>query len=208
MGELLVLHPQNPQRQFLRKAAEALQAGELIVYPTDSCYALGCAIGDKEAMARLAKIRGVDKHHHFTLVCRDLSEIAKYAKVSNSQYRLLKAATPGAYTFILEATREVPKRLMHEKRRTIGIRVPDHPIPRLLLEALGEPLMSSTLLLPGEPYPLTDAAEIFERIGHQVACVLDGGHCGLEPTTIVDLSSETPKLIRQGKGELALVGLQ
>jgi tRNA threonylcarbamoyl adenosine modification protein (Sua5/YciO/YrdC/YwlC family) len=207
MGELLVLHPKNPQLQFLKKAADALRAGEIIVYPTDSCYALGCALGDKDAMARLAKIREVDKHHHFTLVCRDLSEIAKYAKVSNSQYRLLKAATPGAYTFILEATREVPKRLMHEKRRTIGIRVPDHPIPRLLLQALGEPLMSSTLLLPGEPYPLTDAEEIFERIGREVAYVLDGGNCGLEPTTIVDLSGDAPVLIRQGKGDLALLGL-
>ena len=207
MGELLVLHPKNPQLQFLKKAADALRAGEVIVYPTDSCYALGCALGDKDAMARLAKIREVDKHHHFTLVCRDLSEIAKYAKVSNSQYRLLKAATPGAYTFILEATREVPKRLMHEKRRTIGIRVPDHPIPRLLLEALGEPLMSSTLLLPGEPYPLTDAEEIFERIGRQVAYVLDGGNCGLEPTTIVDLSGDAPVLIRQGKGDVTVRGL-
>jgi tRNA threonylcarbamoyl adenosine modification protein (Sua5/YciO/YrdC/YwlC family) len=207
MGELVELHPKNPQVHLLRKAADAMRAGEVIVYPTDSCYALGCAIGDKEAMERLARIRDVDKHHHFTLVCRDLSEIAKYARVSNSQYRLLKSATPGPYTFILEATREVPKRLTHQKHRTIGIRVPDHPVPRLLLEALGEPLMSSTLLLPGDEYPLTDAGEIHHRIGHQVAWVLDGGNCGLEPTTIVDLSGDVPVLVRQGKGALSVLGL-
>jgi tRNA threonylcarbamoyl adenosine modification protein (Sua5/YciO/YrdC/YwlC family) len=207
MGELFTLHPKNPQIHLLKKAVEAMRRGEVIVYPTDSCYALGCAIGDKGAMEEIARIRQTDRHHQFTLVCRDLSEISKYARVENWQYRLLKAATPGPYTFILEATREVPKRLQHEKRRTIGIRVPDHPVPRLLLEELGEPLMSSTLLLPGDEYPLTDAGEIFHRLGARVAYVLDGGNCGLEPTTVVDLANRAPVLVRQGKGDTAVLGM-
>jgi tRNA threonylcarbamoyl adenosine modification protein (Sua5/YciO/YrdC/YwlC family) len=206
MSELLELHPKNPQLRLVRKAVEAIRAGGVIVYPTDSCYALGCAIGDKGAMERIATIRQTDKHHHFTLVCRDLSEIARYARVENWQYRLLKASTPGPFTFLLEATREVPRRLQNPKRRTIGIRVPDHPVPQLLLAELGEPLMSSTLLLPGDPYPLTDAEEIFARLRHQVAVVLDGGNCGLEATTVVDLSAGAPVIVRFGKGDPARLG--
>ncbi|MBS0373506.1 MAG: threonylcarbamoyl-AMP synthase [Proteobacteria bacterium] len=206
MSELLELHPKNPQLRLVRKAVEAIRAGGVIVYPTDSCYALGCAIGDKGAMERIATIRQTDKHHHFTLVCRDLSEIARYARVENWQYRLLKATTPGPFTFLLEATREVPRRLQNPKRRTIGIRVPDHPVPQLLLAELGEPLMSSTLLLPGDLYPLTDAHEIHARLRHQVAVVLDGGNCGLEATTVVDLSAGGPVIVRQGKGDPARLG--
>ena len=190
----------------MRQAVQAIQAGGVIVYPTDSCYALGCAIGDKGAMERIAHIRQTDKHHFFTLVCRDLSEIARYARVENWQYRLLKAATPGPYTFILEATREVPRRLLNPKRRAIGIRIPDHPVPLLLLEELGEPLMSSTLSLPGDKYPLTDAAEIYARLKNEVAVVLDGGNCGLDPTTVVDLTGGAPVIIRVGKGDPARLG--
>jgi tRNA threonylcarbamoyl adenosine modification protein (Sua5/YciO/YrdC/YwlC family) len=206
MSELLELHPKTPQVRLVRRAVEAMRAGQVIVYPTDSCYALGCALGDKAAMEQIARIRHTDRHHHFTLVCRDLSEIARYARVENWQYRLLKAATPGAYTFILPATREVPRRLQNPKRRTIGIRVPAHPVPQLLLAELGEPLMSSTLLLPGDPYPLTDAREIHARLGHEVGVVLDGGNCGLEPTTVVDLAGSAPVVVRQGKGDVARFG--
>ncbi len=206
MSQLLELHPKTPQLRLVRLAADAVRAGGVIVYPTDSCYALGCALGDKAAMGRIAKIRDTDKDHHFTLVCRDLSEIARYARVENWQYRLLKSCTPGPYTFILEATREVPRRLQNPKRRTIGLRVPDHPVPLLLLEALGEPLMSSTLSLPGDAYPLTDAADIYARLKHQVEIVLDGGNCGLEPTTVVDLAGGAPVIVRQGKGEISRFG--
>jgi tRNA threonylcarbamoyl adenosine modification protein (Sua5/YciO/YrdC/YwlC family) len=206
MSQLVELHPKNPQVRLIRRAVAAVRAGGVIVYPTDSCYALGCALGDKAAMERIARIRQTDKAHHFTLVCRDLSEIARYARVENWQYRLLKACTPGPYTFILEATREVPRRLQNPKRRTIGIRVPDHPVPLLLLEELGEPLMSSTLLLPGDPYPLTNAREIHGRLQHQVDLVLDGGNCGLEPTTVVDLAGPAPVVVRIGKGDVARLG--
>ena len=206
MSQLLELHPKNPQVRLVRQAVAAMRSGGVIVYPTDSCYALGCAIGDKGAMERIAHIRQTDKHHFFTLVCRDLSEIARYARVENWQYRLLKAATPGPYTFILEATREVPRRLLNPKRRAIGIRIPDHPVPLLLLEELGEPLMSSTLSLPGDKYPLTDAAEIYARLKNEVAVVLDGGNCGLDPTTVVDLTGGAPVIIRVGKGDPARLG--
>lgn len=201
MSQLFHLHPKDPQRRLLRQAADRLRAGGLIVYPTDSCYALGCQIGDKDAMERLARVRQTDKHHHFTLVCRDLSEIAKYAKVGTWQYRLLRANTPGPYTFLLQATREVPRRLQHAKRATIGIRIPDHPVPQLLLEELGEPLMTSTLLLPGDDLPMTDATEIHERLRNVVDIVLDGGNCGLEPTTVVDLSGDAPVVVREGRGD-------
>jgi tRNA threonylcarbamoyl adenosine modification protein (Sua5/YciO/YrdC/YwlC family) len=206
MSQLLELHPKNPQLRLIRRAAEAVRAGGVIVYPTDSCYALGCALGAKAAMERIARIRQTDKDHHFTLVCRDLSEIARYARVENWQYRLLKAVTPGPYTFILEATRVVPRRVQNPKRRTIGLRVPDHPVPRLLLGELGEPLMSSTLSLPGDPYPLTDAHEIYGRLKHQVEVVLDGGNCGLTPTTVVDLAGGAPVIVRIGKGALGPLG--
>lgn len=196
------IHPKNPQQRLIRQAVEVIRAGGVVVYPTDSCYALGCHIGDKAAMERIAKIRQTDKHHHFTLVCRDLSEIARYARVDNSQYRFLKSHTPGAYTFILPASRETPKRLQNEKRRTIGIRVPDHPVPLALLTELNEPLLSSTLLLPGDDLPLTDGREIQQRLFHLVDAVIEGGNCGLEPTTVIDLETSVPVVVRQGRGSV------
>lgn len=201
-SRLLELHPRNPQPRLIDQAVDIVRGGGIVVYPTDSCYALGCHIGDKDAMERIARIRETDKHHHFTLVCRDLSEIARYAKVSNQHYRTLKAFTPGPYTFILLASRETPKRLQNPKRRTIGIRVPDHPVPRLLLESLREPLMSSTLLMPGDEHPMTDAREIQERLYHQVDAVLDGGNCGLEPSSVIDLEGPAPVVVRRGKGDV------
>lgn len=201
MSELLELHPKNPQQRFVRMAVDVLLDRGVIVYPTDSCYALGCVMGAKDAMERIQRIRQTDKHHFFTLVCRDLSEISRFAKVNNWQYRTLKAATPGPYTFVLQATREVPRRLMNEKRRTVGIRVPDHPVVQMLLDEVHVPLMSTTLMLPGDDLPMTDATEIHERIGHAVDLVLDGGNCGLEPTTVVDLSGDAPLVLRAGKGD-------
>jgi len=203
MAELLELHPRNPQERFIRVAVDALQAHGVVVYPTDSCYALGCLMGAKDAMERIQRIRQTDKRHFFTLVCRDLSDISRFARVDNWQYRTLKAFTPGPYTFVLQATREVPRRLMNEKRRTVGIRVPDHPVVRMLLADLGSPLMSTTLLLPDDDLPLTDAKEIYQRIGHAVDVVLDGGNCGLEPTTVVDLTGDSPAVLRAGKGQTA-----
>jgi len=203
MAQFFELHHQNPQLRLIRRAADIVRAGGLIAYPTDSCYALGCHIGDAAALERLRRIRGADRHHHFTLVCRDLSDIGRYARIDTWQFRLLKAATPGAFTFLLPASRETPRRLQHPKRRTIGIRVPDHVVAQLLLAELGEPLMSSTLLLPGEPLPLTDASEIRAKLEHQLDAILDGGHCGIEPTTVVDLAVSPPVLVRAGKGKLA-----
>jgi len=202
VAEYLELHPKDPQLRLIRKAAEIVRAGGVIAYPTDSCYALGCHIGDKDALERIRRIRDADKHHHFTLVCRDLAEIGRYARVDTPQFRLLKSATPGPFTFLLPATRETPKRLQHPKRRTIGIRVPEHRVPHLLLAELAEPLLSSTLLLPGDAEPLTDGEQIRERLEHQVDAVLDGGHCGTEPTTVVDLTVTPPVILRQGKGRL------
>ncbi len=202
-SRLLEIHPTDPQLRLIRQAVQIIREGGVVVYPTDSCYALGCHIGDKAAMERISRIRETDKHHHFTLVCRDLSEIAKYARVSNQQYRTLKAFTPGAYTFILQATRETPKRLQNPKRRTIGIRIPGHPVPQALLTELGEPIMSSTLHLPGDEHPMTDAREIQERLLHQVDAVLDGGNCGLEPTSVVDLEGPAPVVTRRGKGDVS-----
>jgi tRNA threonylcarbamoyl adenosine modification protein (Sua5/YciO/YrdC/YwlC family) len=201
MSELLELHPKNPQQRFMRMAVDVLLGHGVVVYPTDSCYALGCVMGAKDAMERIQRIRQTDKHHFFTLVCRDLSEISRFAKVNNWQYRTLKASTPGPYTFVLQATREVPRRLMNEKRRTVGIRVPDHPVVQMLLDEVHVPLMSTTLMLPGDDLPMTDATEIHERIGHAVDLVLDGGNCGLEPTTVVDLSGDAPLVLRAGKGD-------
>jgi tRNA threonylcarbamoyl adenosine modification protein (Sua5/YciO/YrdC/YwlC family) len=204
MSIYLQLHPVSPQKRFIRQAAEVLRGGGVIVYPTDSCYALGCPIGDKTALERIRAIRESDRHHHFTLVCRDLAEVGKYALVDNWQYRLLKAHTPGPYTFLLRASRETPRRLKHERRGTIGLRVPDHPVTALLLAELGEPVMSSTLLLPGEDLPRTDAREIHEILKERVDLVLDGGNCGLVPTTVIDLSSgEEPVLVRAGRGDVA-----
>ena len=202
MALLLSIHPVNPQARLVRQAIAAIRDGSVVVYPTDSSYALGCLIGDKEAMERIERIRQTDKHHNFTLVCRDLSEIATYARVDNIQYRTLKAFTPGPYTFILEATREVPKRLQNPKRRTIGIRVPDNEIARTLLAELGEPIMSSTLLLPGDEAPMTDPQEIKERLDHFVDLVIDGGPGGFEPSSVVDLSGPVPAVVRRGKGDV------
>lgn len=207
MAQFFSINPDNPQLRLIRQAAAILRSDGVIVYPTDSCYALGCHLGDKNAMTRIRTIRQVDDRHHFTLVCRDLAEISHYAKVDNSQYRLLKASTPGSYTFILEATREVPRRLQHPKRNTIGLRIPSHPVVQALLEELKEPLLSSTLMLPGDELPLNDAEEIRDRLEHQVELVLDGGPCGLEMTTVIDLTGEVPELTRQGKGSLAPFGI-
>ncbi len=207
MSQYFTLHPVDPQPRLIRQAAEIVRTGGVIVYPTDSCYALGCQIGDKAAMERLRVIRQVDEKHHFSLVCRDLSEVATYAKVDNRQYRLLKAATPGCYAFILEATREVPKRLQHPSRRTIGVRIPDHPVVRALLAELGEPLLTSTLTLPGDDVPLNDPEEFRERLDHLVDLILDAGSCGVEPTTIVNLTGPEPVITRVGKGDTALFGV-
>lgn len=198
------IHPKDPQLRLIKQAVAIIREGGVVVYPTDSSYALGCHIGDKAAMERISRIRQTDKHHHFTLVCRDLSEIAKYARVNNQQYRTLKAFTPGPYTFLLQATRETPKRLQNPKRRTIGIRVPDHPVPRALLEELAEPIMSSTLILPGEQTPMSDAQEIQERLYHIVDAVIDGGNCGFEPTSVIDLAGPAPVVVREGKGDVGV----
>jgi tRNA threonylcarbamoyl adenosine modification protein (Sua5/YciO/YrdC/YwlC family) len=203
MSIYLQLHPVSPQRRFVRQAVAALREGAVIVYPTDSCYALGCHIGDKAALERIREIRQTDRNHHFTLVCRDLAEVAKYALVENWQYRLLRAYTPGPYTFLLKASRETPRRLKHERRGTIGLRVPDHPVTAMMLEELGEPIMSSTLMLPGDELPLTDAKEIYERLGRSVDVVLDGGNCGLTPTSVIDLSGESAVVVRKGRGEVS-----
>ena len=180
-----------------------MRAGGVIVYPTDSCYALGCHIGDKTALERIREIRQTDRNHHFTLVCRDLADVGKYALVENWQYRLLRAHTPGAYTFLLKASRETPRRLKHERRGTIGLRVPNHPVTAMLLDELGEPIMSSTLLLPGEELPRSDATEIYEKLEGRVDLVLDGGNCGLEPTSVIDLSGELAQVVRVGKGNVS-----
>jgi tRNA threonylcarbamoyl adenosine modification protein (Sua5/YciO/YrdC/YwlC family) len=196
------LHPVSPQLRSIRQAAEIVRGGGVIAYPTDSCYALGCHINDKNALERLRAIRGAGRHHHFTLVCANLTDVGRYARLDTWQFRVLKSCTPGPYTFLLHATRETPRRLQHERRRTIGVRIPDHPVPHMLLTELGEPLMSSTLILPGDPQPLTHGREIQERLENDVDAVLDGGDCGLEPTTVVDLSSSPPAIVREGKGSL------
>ncbi|MEO1765737.1 L-threonylcarbamoyladenylate synthase [Thiobacter aerophilum] len=208
MAQFFSIHPQNPQPRLIRQAADIVRAGGVIVYPTDSCYALGCHLGDKDCERQLRQIRGLDEHHHLTLMVRDLAEIATYAKVDNRQFRLLKANTPGSYTFILEATREVPRRLQHPKRATIGIRVPDQPVALALLSELGEPLLSTTLILPGDALPLNDPEAIRERLEKHVALILDAGPCGVEPTTVIDLTGETPQVLRKGKGSLAPFGLE
>ncbi|MBK8510350.1 MAG: L-threonylcarbamoyladenylate synthase [Candidatus Competibacter sp.] len=201
MSRLLQIHPLNPQPRSIGQAVECLGAGGVIVYPTDSSYALGCRLGDKAAAERIRHIRQTDRHHNFTLVCRDLSEIATYAKVDNRRYRLLKAATPGPFTFILQATHEVPRRLQHPRRKTIGIRVPDNAIARALLTELGEPIMSCTLSLPGDEWPLADPEEIRERLNNEVDLLIDGGPCQREPTTVLDLTGDAPELIREGLGD-------
>ncbi|MBV1930866.1 MAG: threonylcarbamoyl-AMP synthase [Porticoccaceae bacterium] len=207
MAQTLYIHPENPQARLINQAVDIITGGGVVVYPTDSAYAIGCHLGDKAALDRIRQIRHLDKHHNFTLVCRDLSELAAYARVNNQVFRRLKANTPGAYTFILEATSEVPRRLMHPKRKTIGLRVPGNPIAQALLEALGEPLMSITLIMPDDEYPLTDPQDIRDLLDKRVDLIVDGGFCGLEPTTIIDLTKDSPELIREGMGDLSAFDL-
>ena len=201
MAQFFNIHSDNPQQRLIQQAVQILKQGGVIVYPTDSCYALGCQVGDKEAAARLLSVRGLDSGHDLTLVCRDLSELGRYAQVNNTQFRILKSHTPGPYTFILRGTREVPKRLLHKKHDTIGLRVPEHGIVQALLAELGEPILSSTLLLYGEDVPLTEPWEIRDRLEHLVDLVIDSGACGLTPTTVVDLTTDTPVVLRYGKGD-------
>ena len=203
MARIVEVHPKNPEPRRIAEIVATIRNGGLIAYPTDSSYAFGCHIGDKKAMDRIHLIRRTDKTHNFTLVCRDLSEISLYARVDNWAYRLLRSMTPGPYTFILQATREVPKRLQNPKRRTIGIRVPDHPIVNAMLGSLGEPIMSSTLSLPGDDTPLTDPLEIDRRIGHQVDLIIDGGATGIEPTSVIDLSEDRVEVLRVGRGDVS-----
>ena len=207
MAQFFSIHPEQPQLRLIKQAAEIIRKGGLIAFPTDAAYALGGHIGDTTLLERIRRIRDVDERHHFTLMCRDLSEIATYARVANTGYRLLKAVTPGAYTFILEGTKEVPRRLMHPKRKTIGIRVPDHSLVRALLAELDAPLLTSTLLLPGEETPMTDPEQIRDRLEKQLDLVIEAGHCGLEMTTVVNLTGAAPELVRAGCGALAALGL-
>lgn len=206
MSQYFTIHPFSPQLRLLRQAVEILRQGGVVVVPTDSCYALCCHLDDRSAVTRVRRIRQVDAKHHLTLLCRDLSEIAQYAQVNNRQYRLMKSITPGPYTFILEATREVPHRLSHPSRRTIGLRVPENPIAIGLLAELGQPLLGTTLILTGEHEPLTQGWQVRERLERQVDLVLDGGACGLEPTTVVDLTAEVPVLVRAGRGSVEPFG--
>ena len=208
MARYLSIHPDDPQPRLLAQAAEAVRAGGVVALPTDSCYALGCRLGDKDAVERIRHIRSLDDRHHLTLMCRDLSEIAQFARVDNAQYRLLKAATPGSYVFILEGTRELPRRVLHPKRKTIGLRVPDHTLALALLAELGEPLLTSTLMLPGDEAPLTEAWEIQDLLDDLIELVIDGGHCGTTPTTVIDLTGMPPVLVRAGRGPLEPFGLE
>jgi len=203
MAQYFRIHPDNPQLRLVRQAVDIINSGGVIAYPTDTCYALGCKIGNKSALERIIKIRQLDKRHHFTIICRDLSDIATYAKVDNSDYRLLKTYLPGPYTFILKATSEVPRRLMHDKRKTIGLRVPAHPITQMLLEELSEPLMTTSLLLPGDEYPLTDPEDVRSDVGSQIDLVIDGGHGFMDATSVIDLVERTPEVIRVGLGDVS-----
>ncbi|HLO93854.1 MAG TPA: L-threonylcarbamoyladenylate synthase [Burkholderiaceae bacterium] len=208
MAQFFEVHPDNPQPRFLRQAVQILHAGGVVAIPTDSSYALVCHLDDKAAADALRRVRGVDEKHHLTLLCRDLSELSTYARVDNKQYRLLKNATPGPFTFILEATKEVPRRVSHPSRRTIGLRVPDHKVTLDLLELLGQPLLATTLIPPGEQDPLNDAHEISERFDRQLQAIIDAGACPMQPTTVIDLSGDEPVLIRQGRGNPESLGLQ
>lgn len=203
MTDFVEIHPVNPERRHIRRVADVLRAGGLVVYPTDSCYAFGFHMGDKGPIREIQRIRQTPRNHNFTLVCRDLAEIATYAKVDNWHYRALKAHTPGPYTFILRATRDVPRRLQNPRSKTIGIRVPDHPIPQAILDELGEPLMSSTLLLPGDELPINDTDEMRRRLKGDVDLIVGGGSCGVEPTTVIDLTGDYPVVLREGKGVIA-----
>ena len=203
VSQYLFVHSENPQERLIAKAVDSLRRGGVMIYTTDSVYAIGCHLGDKSALERIRSIRQLDKNHNFTLVCRDLSELGSYARVENSAFRLLKSKTPGPFTFILNATSEVPKRLQHPKRKTIGIRVPNSAIVKALLEELREPIMSVTLTMPDDQYPLTDPYEIKQLMNHHVDVIIDGGYCGLEPTTVIDLTDHTPRLLRQGAGDFS-----
>ncbi len=203
MTQYFEVHPQNPQLRLLRQAAVILKKGGVIVYPTDSAYALGCMLGDKKALERIREIRGLAPQHNFTLVCRDLSELSIYARVSNEMYRVLRSYTPGPYTFILEATSDVPRRLLHPKRKSIGLRVPDHPVTQALLDALDTPLMSSSLILPGAEVPLIEPHAMRDILGNDVDLIIDAGNCGLEPTTVLDLREESVQVRRRGKGDVS-----
>ena len=205
MAALLSIHPESPQTRLIAQAVEVIERNGVIVYPTDSGYALGCRLGDREAMERILQIRQIELSHHLTLVCHDLSELGQYARVDNQQYRLLKQLTPGAYTFILPATKEVPRRTLHPKRATIGLRVPDHPVAQALLKALGEPILSCTLMLPDVDVPLSDADDIAEKIGKRVDLIIDSGHCEPESTTVLDLTEDEIVVVREGKGDLSRV---
>lgn len=207
MTQFFQIHPDNPQLRLIKQAVQIVDGGGIVALPTDSCYALVCHLDDKSAVERLRRIRGVDDKHHLTLLCRDLSEISQYARVDNQQYRMLKAATPGPYTFILEATKEVPRRLSHPSRKTIGLRVPENPVARALLEELGQPLLGTTLILPGADDPLTDPNDVQEQLQRQVELVIDGGACSFEPTTVIDLTGAEPQLLRQGRGDASMFGL-
>ena len=208
MAQYFSVHPEQPQPRLIRQAAEILRAGGVAAFPTDAAYSLGCRVGDADAVARIRAIREVDERHHFTLMCRDLSEIATYARVDNAQFRLLKATTPGSYTFILEGTKELPRRILHPKRKTIGLRVPAHAVPQALLAELDEPMLTSTLLLPGDEHPLNDAEEIRDRLERRIDLVIEAGACGLEMTTVVDLTGSAPQLVRAGMGSLEPLGLR
>jgi tRNA threonylcarbamoyl adenosine modification protein (Sua5/YciO/YrdC/YwlC family) len=207
LAQYFAVHPTHPQARLIRRAAEIVRAGGLAAYPTDSSYALGCHLGDAPAQERLRRVRGMDEKHHLTLMCRDLSEIATYAIVDNAQFRLLRQATPGSYTFILRATKEVPRRLQHPKRRTIGVRVPAHAVTQALLAELGEPMLSATLILPGAAAPLADAGEIRAALERELDVVLDSGSCGTEPSTVIDLTGDAPVVLRKGRGSLESLGL-
>ncbi len=202
MSQFFQIHPENPQHRLIQQAVDIVRKGGVIAYPTDSAYALGCQLGDKDALERIRRIRHLDAKHNFTLMCKDLSEIATYAKVSNQAYRSVKAHSPGPYTFILTATNEVPRRILHSKRRTVGIRIPDNAIALALLQELDEPLLSVTLRMPGDEYPLMDPWEIRDLLESQLELVIDGGYCGIEATTVVDLLEEVPRVIREGKGSI------
>ena len=207
MTQFFQIHPENPQVRLIKQAAQIIHAGGIVALPTDSCYALVCHLDDRAAVEKLRRIRGIDEKHHLTLLCRDLSEIGAYARVDNKQFRFLKAATPGPFTVILEATREVPRRLSHPSRKTIGLRVPENAIAHALLEELGQPLLGTTLILVGEEDALTDAESIRERMEKQLDLIIDGGACSMEPTTVIDLTTETPLLVRQGRGDASVFGL-
>jgi tRNA threonylcarbamoyl adenosine modification protein (Sua5/YciO/YrdC/YwlC family) len=207
VAQYFAVHPTHPQLRLVRKAADIVRRGGLIAYPTDSCYALGCHLGDAKALERLRRVRGIDERHHLTLVCRDLSEIATYAIVDNVQYRLLKSATPGSYTFILRATREVPRRLMHPKRKTIGVRVPAHAVAQALLAELNEPMLSATLILPGDASPPSELSDVRARLERDLDLMLDSGPCGIQPTTVIDLSADEPAVLRKGRGQLESIGV-